>query len=401
MKKIFFVTALYGLTFAACQKHAAHSREAHEHSDTEHVHSHEGCNHSHDDEETGTAHEEAGDILFHLEQQEKIAFATDLPLFEPFGQVIKTTAQVQYAPMDEALVSARIPGIVRFVENTFSEGQPVHPSQQLFTISGAGLEENNSQVRFAEAQSAYLNAESNYKRAQELITDKIISEKDYLRIKTDYETAQTVYHNLYRNFDKEGQKVFAPLTGYLKQIFVENGQFVEAGQALASISKNKTLRLKADVRSKHAALLPFLVSATFRGTDKTTRSLEELNGKILSVGKSLNEDHSIPVTLQIDNKSGVIPGSFVEVYLKTHSGKPVMTIPSTALTEEQGVHFVYVQITSETFEKREVTLGLTDGIRTEIRSGLNSDERIVTEGAISVRLAQSAGDLDPHAGHVH
>ena len=399
--------ALYGLTFVACQKHAAHSHETaehshevHEHSDTEHNHSHEGCNHSHDDE-TETAHENAGDILFLLEQQEKIAFATDLPLIEPFGQVIKTTAQVQYAPTDEALVSARIPGIVLFAGNTFSEGQPVSPSQQLFTISGTGLVENNSQVLFTESKSAYLNAESNYKRAQELITDKIISEKDFLQIKTDYETAQTTYNNLCRNFDKEGQKVFSPFSGYLKQLFVENGQFVEVGQPLASISKNKTLILKADTRSKHAALLPFLVSATLRGADKTVYSLEELNGKFLSFGKSLNEDYSISVTLQIDNKPGFIPGSFLEVYLKTHSEKPVMTIPSTALTEEQGVHFVYVQVTSETFEKREVTLGLTDGIRTEIRSGLNVNERIVTEGVISVRLAQSTGALDPHAGHVH
>jgi hypothetical protein len=44
---------------------------------------------------------------------------------------------------------------------------------------------------------------------------------------------------------------------------------------------------------------------------------------------------------------------------------------------------------------------MSDGIRIEILSGLDKDEKIVTQGAVSVKLSQSAGALDPHAGHAH
>ena len=60
-----------------------------------------------------------------------------------------------------------------------------------------------------------------------------------------------------------------------------------------------------------------------------------------------------------------------------------------------------VQINPELFEKREVKVGATDGLRTEILSGISATDRVVTKGAILVKLAQASGALDPHAGHVH
>ena len=60
-----------------------------------------------------------------------------------------------------------------------------------------------------------------------------------------------------------------------------------------------------------------------------------------------------------------------------------------------------VQLTPELFEKREVVIGATDGLNTEIINGLTDNERVVAEGAILVKLSQASGALDPHAGHVH
>ena len=66
-----------------------------------------------------------------------------------------------------------------------------------------------------------------------------------------------------------------------------------------------------------------------------------------------------------------------------------------------GNYFVFVQLTPEFFEKREVKIGKTDGIRTEILSGIQSGERIVAKGAVLVKLSQATGTLDAHSGHVH
>jgi hypothetical protein len=69
--------------------------------------------------------------------------------------------------------------------------------------------------------------------------------------------------------------------------------------------------------------------------------------------------------------------------------------------EDQGNYFVYIQIHPELFEKRSVRIGATDGIRTEIVSGAAITDRIITQGAILVKLAQATGTLDAHSGHNH
>ena len=182
-----------------------------------------------------------------------------------------------------------------------------------------------------------------------------------------------------------------------------NGQYVEAGQPVVSVSKNKTLMLRADVRQKFATLLGSIISANIRTIqDNHTYTLQELNGKILSYGRTANEgNYLIPVILQIDNTGDFIPGGFVELYLKTLTNSRAITVPNTALIEDQGSFFVFVQLTPELFEKREVKTGSTDGIRTEIVSGIKETERVVNTGAIMIRLAQATGTLDAHSGHVH
>jgi RND family efflux transporter MFP subunit len=193
------------------------------------------------------------------------------------------------------------------------------------------------------------------------------------------------------------------MSGYIKQVFAKNGAYVEAGQALFTVAQNKTLVLKANVPQKYASVLGSVSSANIRTlNDNQSYTFEELNGRILSYGKAANSDnYLIPLNIQIDNKGSFIAGSFVEVYLKTLTNTQAIVVPNTALLEEQGNYFVWVQVNPELFEKREVMIGKTDGIDTEIVSGITANERIVSVGAMLIKLAQATGTLDAHSGHVH
>ncbi len=193
------------------------------------------------------------------------------------------------------------------------------------------------------------------------------------------------------------------MIGFVKQVFVKNGQSVEAGQSIVSVSQNKTLVLRAEVQQKYASMLGTIKSANIRTiNDNQTYTLEQLNGKLISFVKTANSDNSlIPVSLQIDNKGAFVSGSFVEVYLKSITNTQALTIPNQSLLEENGVFFVYVQVHPELFEKREVKIGGTDGLNTEITSGITKKDRIVTKGAVMIKLAQATGNLDAHSGHVH
>lgn len=77
----------------------------------------------------------------------------------------------------------------------------------------------------------------------------------------------------------------------------------------------------------------------------------------------------------------------------------VLAVSSEAITESQGIYFVYVQHSADTYRKVEVTLGASDGMRTEILSGLHPGDKVVTRGATLVRLAANATAVPE--GHSH
>lgn len=341
--------------------------------------------------------------VFTKEQSWKVDFSTAFPEKEPFGQVIQTTAQVQSSQGDEIIVGARTNGMVMIPGHAVLEGKEVSKGQLLLSISGREMADNNISVRYAEAKNNLEKAKADYERAQELASDQIVSQKDLLLAKNQFDNAKALFDNLNNNFSGSGQGVKSPMSGFVKQVFVKNGSYVESGQPLVTISQNKTLTLNAEVQQKYAPLLGSITSANIRTLhDNKTYSLEELNGQVLSYGKSAHSDnYLIPVSLQIDNKGSFTTGGFVEVYLKTTTNSQALTLPITSLLEDQGSFFVYVQVTPELFEKREVKIGVTDGIKTEITQGITSEERIVTKGAILIKLAQATGTLDAHSGHVH
>ena len=78
----------------------------------------------------------------------------------------------------------------------------------------------------------------------------------------------------------------------------------------------------------------------------------------------------------------------------------VISLPLTALPEEQGIRFVYIQVDAEGYRKQEVTLGESDGERVEILSGVKKGDRVVTKGAVQVRLASAANAIPAH-NHNH
>jgi multidrug efflux pump subunit AcrA (membrane-fusion protein) len=57
-------------------------------------------------------------------------------------------------------------------------------------------------------------------------------------------------------------------------------------------------------------------------------------------------------------------------------------------------------VSGETFEKRELTLGLRDGNWVQVVLGISAGERVVTKGAYAVRLASVSSAIPSH-GHAH
>jgi len=341
-------------------------------------------------------------ISYLKEQAWKVEFANMPVIRQSFNEIIKTTGEILPAQGDEMVVTANTNGIVTFSGNKAVVGTSVRAGEMLFAISGKNLTDGNSETRFTQAKVAYEKAKADFDRAQELVKDNIVSQRDFQEIKARYETEQANYNNLSRNYQSGGQKVVSPISGFVKNILVAEGQYVSVGQPIASVSQNRSLVLKAEVSQKYFSKLPLIVSANFKTAyDNKTYSIENLNGKLLSYGKS-NDAATlfIPVTFSFDNNGEVVPGSLVDVYLKLQPFDGEIIIPVSALIEEQGIFYAYVQTAGESFVKRELKLGGSDGINIQVLTGLNEGERVVTKGAYQIKLATASGTIPAHS-HAH
>ncbi len=342
-------------------------------------------------------------VVFTKEQSWKVDFATAEVVRRPFGQVIHTAARIAPSQADETVITAKAAGVVSFTSGDVVPGKSVSAGQALFSIESGGMADNNLSVRYNEAATEYNRAKTEYERKQSLAEDLIVSQSDLLQAETEFRTAEANYNNLRRNFANGRQTVSSPMAGFVKQVLVGNGNFVEAGQALAVVSRNTDLLITANVQSKYGPMLADITGANFRVmTTGRVWSLDELGGKVLSYGRSTDTDNPlIPVSFSVRNTAGLMPGTFVDMYITTRTTSGALTVPNGALVEEMGAFFVFVQLTPEYFEKRAVTTGVGDGFSTEITGGVAEGERVVSRGAILVKLAQSSGALDAHSGHVH
>jgi cobalt-zinc-cadmium efflux system membrane fusion protein len=342
-----------------------------------------------------------GGITFLKEQAWKIEFATEELQLRSFNDVIKVAGQLSAKPSDEQVVTARSNGIVRW-NDQLVPGAQVKQGQQLFVLASGDVTQGNIESQYKEAKVNFEKAEADYNRVQPLLADKIISQKDYLEIKSRYDQTKIQFEILSRNYTQGGQAIQSPISGFIKQVTARSGEYVESGQALAVITKDQSLQLQAEVPLRYSNQLPLVSEAHFKTLhDNQVYSTKELNGKVLSYGKAIGDAASLlPIYFSLTNNGLLIPGDAVEVFLKSKTIPDALVVPIAALIEEQGKFYVYVQVAGESFAKRAVTLGAQDGSSAQVTAGVNAGDRVVTKGAYLIKLATQSGSVPAH-GHEH
>lgn len=391
-KYIIGIFIIAAFAFTGCN---SNQKEAEEHSSIKAGHT-EDDGHDHGHEEKEDTH--ADEIIFTKSQAKAAGMETYLVKPGTFSNVIKTSGRIESAQGDEATIVATANGVVSFAKQTITLGVPVSAGSTLVTISAKNLSDGDPT---AKVKIAYETALKEYKRVEGLVKDKIISAKEFEQARLRYETAKTAYEAQASNVTEAGVRITSPISGYVTNRLVSQGEYVSIGQPIATVSQNRRLQLRADIAESYFTQLKGITNANFvTSYNNQVHKLTDLNGKMLSIGKvSGNTSFYIPVTFEFDNIGDIIPGSFVEVYLLSSPQNNIISIPLTALTEEQGVYFVYVQIGEEEFKKKEVKLGQSNGESVRILSGLTSGEKVVSKGAYQVKLAASSSILPE--GHSH
>ncbi len=399
MKKIYLLVALAGglLLSVSCGGNAHEGHDHDEHTEHEHDHDHHHGEEEHTHDHDGHGHSD--EIILTPEKAKAIGLKVETVQPKPFRQVIVASGQVQAAQGDEATVVANVAGMVSFGK-AVTEGMSVGRGTPLLTIATGKTVDGDPAAR---ARAAYETAKEEYDRAAKLVENRIVSAKEFAVIKQNYTNAKLSYDALAAQSKGNGrQSIVTPIGGYVKSCLVKEGDYVTVGQPLVSVTQNRRLFLRAEVSEKYYKYLSGIRSANFKTPyDDAVYELDELHGKVLSYGKATGESSFfVPITFEFDNRGEVVPGSFVEVYLLSAEKPDVLSLPKSALTEEQGLYFVYLQLDEEGYKKQEVTLGANNGKEIEIVSGLRAGDRVVVNGAIHVKLASASNAIPAHT-HNH
>lgn len=321
---------------------------------------------------------------------------------QDFATVIRTSGRIMVDSKDVSILTAKSSGIIKFIDHYLFPGVRITSGQRLFTISGEKLAEGNTDLRIRQLKSDLDQASANYERAKSLISDKIITQEKFLEIKTNYEKVLAEFENLGGTSVIAGNYVASPASGFIREVFVTEGQMVSAGQPLASVVTEHSMILKADVSPEYLNLVPSIESAKFTtGYNKNIFRTGEMNGKRISYGKNIGPDsYYVPVYFKFDYNPELIDGTFADVYLTGAQRRNVIAVPNTSLMEEFGKFYVFVEDEDGDFLKRYIKTGETDGEYTEVREGLSENETIVATGAYNIKLSQMSSGAPAHT-HNH
>lgn len=339
-----------------------------------------------------------GEITYLKEQAWKTEFANEAVLRTPFASVVKAPGRLLPAPEASTVLTAPASGKVMMAANV-TAGSAIGSGEVIFRIATNATAVNNLQARVAEAGSELERARADYERAVDLAKDKIVSQRELEQRKATFDHAQAEHAALSHNYRDGAIVVVAPASGQLLAVDVTNGTYVEEGQALGTLVHGDRLMLRAELPARHANVAANIRSAVFTTPNGTAYDTDALKGSILTRGGAGN-GVMIPIAFAFANPGGLLPNTVVDVALRTENMQESLTIPRSALIEEQGLFFVYVQTSGESFTKREVQLGENDGLRVVVKGGLKEGERVVSRGAMQLKLSTLSGVMPAH-GHEH
>lgn len=365
-------------------QHEAHSHEGHDHHEHGHDHNHAG--------EDAHGEEDGNEITLDVHQAEEFGVKTTVIEPSDFSEIIKVSGSCEASPTDATVATATSSGILTLSPG-ITIGKAVNSGQSLGTISAKGMSGGDANANAAVAVEV---AKKELDRLAPLHKEGIVSTRDYNAAEAEYKRALAAAGS-----SKSGSSVVARSAGIITELTAVDGAYVEAGAPIAVISANKRLMIRAD--------LPVRFSSAARSTDcniafpgiDSIYSLSDLGGRAVASASGSVKNGYIPVYFEIESDGIVRDGMLAEVYLKGASKQGVITVPLSAVTEQQGVNFVYERLDEDCYRKLPVKLGNNDGKSVEIVSGLEPGKEIVTEGVLFVKLAESSGAVPEGHSHSH
>jgi RND family efflux transporter MFP subunit len=378
---------------------------------------------AHDAEHAEVSEPPSG-ISFLKEQQWKILAGTEPAGKHRIVERVRVAARVRAKPGYSATIVAPVSGQLAAPAGQAlpQQGQRVEAGQLLallqpnFSEAAARLAEADGE--FNTAKAALAQAEAAYTRTKKLAVEQAKSPRELQEAELAYQSAKARHGaaaGLLATFKQAGggsspdapllMELRAPIAGVLNSMAAGPGEVVSAGQVVFTALNPELVWIEARIPEASVARLGAGKDAMVElpgEPGKFTPATREGRGHLVSLGLEVDAaTRTVPLIYETANSTNALRvGQSVDVHVETALAEDTLAIPDAAIVEEDGRPIAFVQVAGETFEKRDLTLGIRDGNWVQVLSGIAAGERVVTKGAYAVRLASVLSAIPAH-GHVH
>ena len=296
---------------------------------------------------------------------------------------------------DFITVSGKLEGITNIVMSAESAGRVLQLYKRLGDRVAQGerigrLDNEVSQIRVEQAQAALASAQASFDNAQRNLNYAEQSRQRNLISEAEYNTALSAFTGARAGLEGaragleqarsglSGSYLTAPESGTISNLNVAVGQFLAAGQPVATITNASRLILKTGVGESQIAKLRVGQTAVI----SMVGSSEQYQGRIRGFGISpLQGSSNYPLEIEISSPRNLMPGMVVSARILTDTYNNLLYTDITNVVREYDKTYIYVVTPETKAEKRPVTLGNVIGEFVVIANGAEPGERIVTSGA--------------------
>ena len=334
--------------------------------------------------------------LYAKNQESPIVFQTDKAEIKTI--VKNTIATGNIVPDEEVLIKPNISGIIEEVYikagETIKAGDLIAKIKVVANVSNLSSSQNQVQT----AKIALDNQEKVFQRQKTLFDKGVISANDFDAAQLAYKQAKQNYVASKQGFDIVKTGTTSGLGNYANTLIrsTVNGMVLDVpvkvgNQVIESNNFNEvtTIASLADVGNmifegkldesevgKIKLNLPLEITVGAIENKKFNAVLDYIAPK----GTEENGAVQFPIKGTLDNKDNIFirAGLSANASIILEKADKVLAIKESLIQfdEKTKKSFVEVEIGSQKFEKRNVVLGVSDGIYVQIKSGISKDDKI-------------------------
>ena len=306
-------------------------------------------------------------------------------------------------PSRQSQVRPQVDGVI--TERLFEEGAQVEKGQQLYQIDDARYRARlNSAIADKKSAQANLKAlEAKARRYDDLVAQNAISKQEYDDVvaqKDQAVAAISVAESAVElaRVNLEYTKVYAPISGQISRSFVTEGALVTTNQSqqLATItlldpiyvdmqeSGNAIMSLRQQMRKQHS--LPVSLSM-----DETAQTEYPHEGEVKFSEVTVEESTgSVTLRAEVPNPDGdLMPGMFVKAHVKTGT-EQVLMVPQRATTRQpNGVLSVMIVNDDNKVEQRTLKTAEIYNDQYVVSDGISQGDRVIVTGYQKVQPGAS------------